>query len=70
MKEPTNCPECAEQAKIENESFVPELEETLSEDGKRVFIGDHFQPDEIEYKIILVCPECKIEIETQRTVIL
>ena len=70
MKEPTNCPECAEQAKIENESYVPELEETLSEEGKRVFVGDYFQPEEIEYKIILVCPECKHIVETKRTVIL
>ena len=70
MKEPTNCPECAKQAKIENESFVPELVETLAEDGKRVYIGDHFHPDEFEYKIELVCPSCGLKIETKRTVIL
>ena len=60
-----NCPECAEQAKIEGESFVPEMEERLSEEGKRVFLGTDLMPEEIEYKVILVCPECGHEIETK-----
>ena len=44
MKEPTNCPECAKQAKIENESYVPELEETLAEPGKIISNGDYLSP--------------------------
>ena len=70
MKEPTNCPECEKNAKIENDSFVPELEETLSEEGKIISYGDYFSPPEIEYEILLICPECKHIVETKRTVIL
>ena len=61
------CPECLKQDKIENENNAPEMVETLSEDAKMVFSGNYLQPAEHEYKIILVCPDCDHEIETNKT---